>query len=117
MVSKLLIISGVVFWLVVGIYVVEMSGFFNKSKQTCALGQELIESQAGGKIICVNKPKDAGKVCTKSSECESKYCVTEELKAKKGVCLDSNYYMPCIKGYWTIERAQTPNPPARLCVY
>ena len=125
--NKILVASGIAFWVIVGVYAIGKSGLLNRpgtsdvSKTTeaeCGMNEEYIVTPTG-KRMCVKKPKDAGKECTKSGECESGKCVTKEAKATKGICFDSNYHIACVKGYWTIEESQTKRSSAIIpdCAY
>lgn len=72
----------------------------------CNTDEEYFVDHRNGQGGCVKKPSDAGKSCTKSSACQSGYCVTKEIKATKGICYDSYYNIPCSDCYWTIESSQ-----------
>src|SRR3990172_11605004 len=120
--NKILIVSGIAFWLLAVVFLVGQTGLLKKIQQqgggtvretVCANDEEYAQfgPTSGG---CYKLPKDSGKPCIKSSECESKYCVTQEVKAKAGTCFKSNAHIPCIFGYWTIEESQKQSPPKQL---
>lgn len=112
--NKILIVSGVAFWLLAVVFLAGKTGLLKKiqeqSRETvreteCAKDEEyaLFGSGIGG---CYKLPKDSGKPCSVSTGCESGYCVTKEVRAKEGVCFKSNAHLPCVFGYWTIEESQ-----------
>ena len=128
----MLVVSAVVIALGVGIYAVKATGFFkrvggrvvtNLFEVKCKENEEYVVTQAGGKKLCVKRPKDGGKSCTKSSECETGKCVSKEYYgATSGTCFNSNYHQPCIFWLWTVEESQAREKPATNviqgpCVY
>ena len=118
--NKILIVSGIAFWLLAAVFIAGKTGLLRKIQQQSRriITKEICDAKNGEYKIgqtgighCFKIPGDSEKLCTKSSECETGYCVTREAKATEGKCFHSNAYDPCIYAYWTIEESQTKKTP------
>jgi hypothetical protein len=47
--------------------------------------------------ICLKKAPDAGKTCTKSSDCSTGFCIAENDTAKQGKCYNETIFTGCSK--------------------
>lgn len=110
--NKILIVSGIAFWLLAAVFIAGKTGLLRKIQQqsrkisaeiTCAKNEVAIYNYQIDGYKCLKIPTDGGKFCTKSSECESGYCIAKGVRAKNGTCHDSVYHPGC---ELTIEESQ-----------